>query len=121
MGDVDLSSLSGRGRHIPVGSPSEIAHKAISALASPDIRVQCLRGVDIPTSAESLHEATDARFGPSAVWIGTYASAAPLISRLGLRRWLASLTAQAAIILYRWQETYGHWFCVFLQSSGDIQ
>lgn len=79
------------------------------------------RGAVTPTSSEELAAAGRRLFGPESLWIGSYSEMQEDLGNATLPEWLSSIPARAAVVLFRWEQDYGHWICTFLQDDGRLQ
>ena len=99
---------------------AHIRARVLKALAKPALADEIARAVITPLTETELRGALDRMFGPNLVWIGVY-SELPVFGEETLRAWLQSIPAQAAVILYRWEKTYGHWNALFMGKHNTIQ
>jgi hypothetical protein len=81
-----------------------------------------LRIADIHNAVDSALSLQDIAEAAPNTYVGIYSDAAKLIkSNSGLREWLNTIKGKSAILLYRWEPLYGHWFTVFLGGPTEEQ
>lgn len=99
-----------------MSTPVQVIARVSANLQTPEGLERCRRALEEPLSLTEMQAALPG------VWIGMYNDAAARVRAAGsLRRWLASIPTRAAVILYRWRPTYGHWICTWLQDDGKLQ
>jgi len=98
-----------------------IRARVLKVCANPAKVAEAEMAIRVPLTEDEIRGCLDRTFGKDTVWLGMYRDLPVFHGDETLRGWLQSIPARAAIILYRWEPTYGHWNCLFIGKYGSIE